>query len=57
MVQKFLCGTVVGHIAAALSGDENFLSRLFHMFQHRHLMPLPQGRARRHQAGSTAAYH
>ena len=57
MVQKFLCGAVVGHIAAALSGDENFLSRLFHMFQHRHLMPLPQGRARRHQAGSTAAYH
>ena len=57
MVQKFLCGAVVGHIAAALSSDENFLSRFFHMFQHRHLMPLPQGRARRHQAGSTAAHH
>ena len=57
MVQKFLCGAVVGHIAAALAGDKNFLSRFFHMFQHRHLMPLPQGRARRHQAGSAAAYH
>ena len=57
MVQKLFRRAVVGHIAAALAGDENFLSRFFHMFQHRHLMPLPQGRARRHQAGSTAAYH
>ena len=57
MVQKFLCGAVVGDVAAALAGDEDLLGRLFHMLQHRHLMPLPQGRTRRHQAGRTAAYH
>ena len=50
MAQKLLCRAVVGHIAAALAGDKDLLAGLVHVFQHRHLMPLPHGGTRRHQA-------
>ena len=56
MVQKLFCRAVVGHIAAALAGDQDLLGRFVHVLQHRYLMPLPHGSTRRHQACRTCAY-
>ena len=56
MPQKFLCRAVVGHVAAALASDQNFLAGLVHVLQHRHLMPLPHGGTRRHQSRRTGTY-
>ena len=56
MAQKLLRRAVVGHIAASLAGDKDLLTGLFHMLQHRHLMPLPHRRACRHQT-SRACTH
>ena len=56
MVQKLFRRAVVGHIAAALAGDQDLLGRFVHVFQHRYLMPLPHGSTRRHQACRTCAY-
>lgn len=46
MVQELLSGTVVGHVAATLSRDQDLLSGLFLMFQHRNGVALPHGRTR-----------
>ena len=56
MAQKLFRCAVVGHIAAALAGDQDLLGRFVHMLQHRYLMPLPHGSTRRHQACRTCAY-
>ena len=56
MAQKLLRFAVVGHVAAALAGDEDLLAGLFHVLQHRHLVPLPHSSTRRHQPGRTAAH-
>ena len=56
MVQKLFRRAVVGHIAAALAGDQDLLGRFVHVLQHRYLMPLPHGSTRRHQACRTCAY-
>ena len=55
-VQKLLRGAVVGHIAAPLARDQDLLTGLVGMLQHRYLMPLPHGSTRRHQACRTCAY-
>lgn len=41
MVQKLLRSAVVGHIAAPLARDQDLLTGLVGMLQHRYLMPLP----------------
>ena len=56
MPQEFLRRAIVGHVAAALASDQNFLAGLIHVLQHRHLMPLPHGGTRRHQSRRTGTY-
>ena len=56
MAQKLFRRAVVGHIAAALAGNQNFLRRFFHVLQHRHLMSLPDSGSRRHQSGGTCPH-
>jgi len=56
MVQKLLCGAVVGHIAAPLARDQDLLTGLVGMLQHRYLMPLPHSGPRRHQPGRTGPH-
>ena len=41
---------VVRDVAAPLAGDKDLLAGLVHVFQHRHLMPLPHGGTRRPQS-------
>ena len=57
MVQELLSGAVVGHVAAPLSRDQDLLSGLFLMFQHRNGVALPHGRTGRHQARRACSDH